>query len=289
MNGATATGDAMSRKLPMASVHKSPNDRVTAQVNAELVAAIGGPVFPSRLLDALRALAGVELCSVFQRVGLERVDLIFADGELPGFPEFTLRASHAYARSFWRSDRQLFRLARSSGREPILVRRRAAEIADPDYRATCYDRAQVAERVSVLSPGAPNLVINGYRTANNAPFAPHDVERLELHAALLIAALRQHLRAVAPVQRSDETTLTGRLAALDCGLSAREAEIAAALIMGETQDGIAKAKRLSHATVVTYRRRAYGKLGVNNRRDLIALHRQLATDNGRMPTGREGE
>lgn len=252
--------------------------RLTARALADLVAAIGSPSFPDCLLDALRMLAGVELCSVFVLDRGEHVELIFAHGELPDTPGFPLRASHAYARNYWRSDRQLARLAHAPPGAPVVIRRRACDITDSAYRAACYDRAGVAERVSILSPGRPCFAVNGYRTSGNLPFSANDVDRLELHAGLLIAALSQHLRAGQAGGRVfDETALAGRLATLDYGLSAREAEVVAALMLGETQAGIATSKQLSATTVITYRRRAYGKLGVANRRDLMALHRRLMT------------
>lgn len=266
------------RDRPAPATGATGDTSLIARALADLVAAIATPAFPNSLLDALRTLAGVELCSVFLRDRGEQVELIFAQGELPDVPGFPLRASHAYARSYWKSDRQLARLAQAPPGVPVVTRRRACDIADPAYRAACYDRAGVVERVSILSPGLPCFAVNGYRTSGSQPFAPHDLGQLELHAGLLIAALRQHLRAdqaVAPI--IDESVLAGRLTALDYGLSAREAEIVAALMLGETQEGIAAAKRLSATTVITYRRRAYGKLGVGNRRDLMALHRRLMT------------
>lgn len=255
-------------------------ERETAEALGDLVAAIGGAEFPARFLDVMRVLAGVELCSVFRRDGGE-VGLVFAAGDPSRQPDFPLSASRDYARGYWRSDAQLTRLARARTGAPVIVRRHVSEIADPAYRAACYERAGVIERVSILWPGRPGFVANGYRTASAAPFTVQDVERLELHAGLLIAALRQHLRADAATGHLfNEAGLAERLLALGCGLSAREAEVAAALILGETQERIARARRLSPATIVTYRRRAYAKLGVANRRELAALHRGLMADPG---------
>lgn len=252
------------------------DDRLIARMLGDLIAAIGMTAFPTCLLDTMRTLAGVELCSVFLRDGSEHIELIFVHGELPARPGFPLRASHAYARTYWRSDRQLARLTHAPAGVPVVVSRRARDIADPAYRAACYDRGGVIERVSILSPGRPCLTINGYRTAGGAPFARQEVERLDLHAGLLIAALRQHLRASPTFDCAlDEATLAGKLVTLEYGLSTREAEVVAALILGETQDRIAAAKQLSPTTIITYRRRAYGKLGVTSRRDLMALHRRL--------------
>lgn len=105
-------------------------------------------------------------------------------------------------------------------------------------------------------------------------FRAQDADQLELNASVLLAALRQHVRADAAAGHlSSEAALVETLLALDCGLSPREAEVAAALVMGETQAKIAQSREISPATVITYRRRAYGKLGVARTRDLTALLR----------------
>ncbi|TGX54379.1 LuxR family transcriptional regulator [Sphingomonas gei] len=252
------------------------SERDTALMLAELVGVIGSPSFPTQFLAAMRALAGVDLCSVFRRDAAQPVQLLFAESALP-MADFPIRASLEYARNYWRSDHQMTRLSRAGGKGVVVVRKRASEIADPAYRAACYDRAGIAERLSIVSPGASTLIANGYRTADSDPFSPGDVERLELYAGLLMAALACHDRAGAgAMPMFDETALVQSLMRLHCGLSSREAEISAAMILGETQDEIAARTHLSHSSVVTYRRRAYGKLGVANRRDLVRLHHRLA-------------
>jgi DNA-binding CsgD family transcriptional regulator len=240
---------------------------------AGLVGAIGSPAFPARFLAAMRAIAGVELCSVFLREPGDTVSLVFAEGQAE-MPEFPVRASLEYARNYWRSDHQITRLSRSGRKAPVVVRNRAADIADPAWRAACYERAGVRERLSIFWPGPPTLVANGYRTAIREPFSADDIARLERHAALLMAAVERH-HSLGAAHVHSEAGVAQSLLALRCGLSAREAEISAAMILGETQEEIAERKRLSHGSVVTYRRRAYGKLGVGNRRDLQRLHRGI--------------
>ncbi|MDY6944962.1 MAG: LuxR C-terminal-related transcriptional regulator [Pseudomonadota bacterium] len=61
------------------------------------------------------------------------------------------------------------------------------------------------------------------------------------------------------------------------GLSAREAQVVTGLTLGQTQAQIAGRVGLSVNSVITYRRRAYQKLAVADRRALQALcERQLA-------------
>jgi DNA-binding CsgD family transcriptional regulator len=266
---------SVSRALTSEIVPSPDEEADVPRLLGELVEAIGRAEFPERFLSAMRAITGVTLCSVFRHDGRAGVQLVFAQGDAMG-SDGGLAASRAYARHYWRSDAQLMRLARSGGGAPIVVRRRASEIADPAYRTACYERTGVGERVSLLCPGLPGLVANGYRLRDEPPLSSSALQRLEAYAGLLIAAIRQHVRAdVAAGHLLDEAALSEALVALGCGLSTREAEVAAAIILGETQPRIAAAKHLSPATVVTYRRRAYGKLGVTSRRDLAALHRRL--------------
>lgn len=249
-----------------------------ADALARLVGAIGTPDFPACFHAALRALADVQLCSAFLIGGEPPVRLLFAEGDHPAITGFPLRASLDYARSFWRSDHQIVRLARSGAKRPIVVRRSAAEIADPAWRDACYDRPGVAERVSIVRSGTPTLVANGYRLGQAPAFDPAGIERLERHAALLLATVERHQHVgAAPAPMFSESELVQSLMALRCGLSTREAEVSAAMMLGETQEEIASRKGLSRGSVVTYRRRAYGKLGIANRRGLLRLHRRLLT------------
>ncbi|WP_214623201.1 helix-turn-helix transcriptional regulator [Sphingobium nicotianae] len=252
--------------------------RETADALADLVGAIGSERFPGHFHAALASLADVALCSAFRQDEDGTIRLILAQGALPLLADFPLHASLDYARTYWRADPQMRRLAHAAPGPPIVLRRSAAEIADPAYRAACYERAGIRERISIYRAGAPSLVANGYRTLEQAAFSLAEMAAIERHAGLLMAALERHEQGRAAAgEMHDETALMQSLMNLHCGLSAREAEVSAAMMLGETQAEIAARKRLSPDSVVTYRRRAYGKLGIANRRDLLRLHRRLAS------------
>lgn len=58
-------------------------------------------------------------------------------------------------------------------------------------------------------------------------------------------------------------------------LSAREREIVRLVARGHQNKGIAKALKISHWSVATYLRRAFKKLGVNNRAAMVAVAVEL--------------
>jgi hypothetical protein len=118
-------------------------DRAVVDACADLVGAIGSERFPARFHAAFGTLAAIDLSSVFRHDEGKSVQLLFAQGAVPFMADFPMHASLDYARRYWRSDRPLLHLARSGRTAPTVVRTSAAEIADPDYRAACYERASV--------------------------------------------------------------------------------------------------------------------------------------------------
>jgi DNA-binding CsgD family transcriptional regulator len=258
-----------------------PGGRQVAGAFAALVRAIGSDGFAERFLAVLHVLSGASLCSVFRICPTGGVELLFAAGRKAGW-DFPLRASMDYERAYWRADAQLADLMRILGDAPAIVRRRASEIGDTAYRAACYDRADISERITILCPGDSALIINGYFGADGARPGVRDIRSLQDHAEMLIAAIGQHLRASARMDIPfDRAAMADALARLGHGLSPREAQVAAGMMLGETQERIAETLGVGRATIITYRRRAYQKLGVSCRRDLVALHRRLVIAAGR--------
>lgn len=89
----------------------------------------------------------------------------------------------------------------------------------------------------------------------------------------LVAALRRHNELIERAAQNELAPSRGDLLewARECGLSAREAEVAASIAMGQSQSDIAKSTGLGLNSVITYRRRAYQKLQVADRRELRAM------------------
>jgi DNA-binding CsgD family transcriptional regulator len=54
-------------------------------------------------------------------------------------------------------------------------------------------------------------------------------------------------------------------------LSSREATVCRAFLQGMTTDSVARTLGVKQSTVETYARRAFAKLGVASRRELLAL------------------
>ncbi len=237
---------------------------------ARLIAAIGTPDFAVRFLAALDALNGSTLCSAFLFARDAPPRILFAEGELAGLPAFAQAASRDYAREHWRADMLARRLRPIAAARIEVVRVTAGGIADPAHRRDCYERAGVTERLSLCRRGARAILANGYRTQGG--YTPEDVARTERIAPVLLAAVARHAEIAATDRETDTPSETLRLLlAAGPELTGREAQVAAGLAQGRSQAEIGAESGLAISSVVTYRRRAYRKLGIGDRRQLRQL------------------
>ena len=232
-----------------------------------IIPAIGRPEFPSRLLSVYRDLAGCELCSAFSWEPEQGPKLLFAAGS--GFAQ---SAAQAYTQKYWQSD-----VALDRDRPGLsFMRTTARDIRDADYRRDCYQSGGIGERLTLFDATFPALSVSGYRSERRRP-AAEPVARWMVDAGpTLMAALRRHNELV---EVARQTVLSPSLDAVvrwarKCGLSAREARVVGGLTVGQTQAEIAGYVGLSVSSVITYRRRAYQKLKVADRRELKALCEQ---------------
>lgn len=233
---------------------------------AAAVAAIGQDSFGDRLLAVLRAIASADLCSAF-RIGPQGgLTCLLAAGRHPDIPDFAETASLAYAREFWRSDR-ISQQVLTQGRDTVrLVRQGWSAIADPDYRRTCYERGGIVERLTLYSAG---YMVSAYRGRESGHSTPAQVEALTAAADMVVALVIKHAEFSARTAIPVTATEAARQF-MDCGraLSEREAVVAAGLMLGRSQKEISQATGLAVSSIVTYRRRAYRKLGVSDRHGL---------------------
>ncbi|MFB9948749.1 helix-turn-helix transcriptional regulator [Rhizobium puerariae] len=249
---------------------------------ATLVGEVGEPAFPETFLGTLRTLAGTDFCSAFQAEEDGSLTYLFACGYHSTIPGFAERASLDYAHRYWQRDRVTRQVLNGgSGHPKVQVVRQAWNgIRDPEYRRDCYERAHVLERLTIYHADEPRIFASLYRTRESGPFPLAAVERIETIAPLLMAVVVKHVR----LQGRPQTQplhppvheIAGRLLQAGYALSGREAEVSAGLLLGRTHREISEKVGLALSSIVTYRQRAYRKLGVSDRRGLEALYEGIS-------------
>ncbi|GAB4270256.1 MAG: LuxR C-terminal-related transcriptional regulator [Pararhodobacter sp.] len=130
---------------------------------------------------------------------------------------------------------------------------------DDAYRALFFEGPGLAGKTAVLAAGQTRrLIVNLYHDSERAD--PIDADLAELIAHLIL--------------RHAEAGASPGYAPALAGLSVRERAVCLGMLDGKKAETIAHDLGISPATVSTYRKRAYGKLGIASRGALFALCRQ---------------
>jgi DNA-binding CsgD family transcriptional regulator len=174
-----------------------------------------------------------------------------------------------------RVDPSLIAFRRERTARPCLVKMGVSDIDDLQYRH-CFHTANVRERVSFfLTDCADLLQLCIYRRKAMRTFSSAEMRMFAAISGLVVNAAVKHEaiceRAAGTQRRLDLGALERRLQALDPRLSRREYEVCARAMSGKTVDATARDLRIRRTSVITYKQRAYQKLGISRLSDLFVL------------------
>jgi DNA-binding CsgD family transcriptional regulator len=167
--------------------------------------------------------------------------------------------------------------AAKHSREPILINRmEISDIPDPRYRR-CFELTGVTERLSLYSRYASELYqLSIYRTVphRTSVSAPEVKHFTSLASLIMTTGLKHEMLRASEIMAPTEMGLAdieARLQALPGQLSERECQVCARAALGRTIERTALELDIKPSSVMTYRQRAYQKLGVKNQNELVAL------------------
>jgi DNA-binding CsgD family transcriptional regulator len=242
-----------------------------------LIAALGathGTTLASAMLEAVRPKIQVHHCSVLCFEGDRNPRLLSAASGDCEWHVFNIAS--VYSRDHYQKDdlQRLMRCYPASFESPtVMVHRQCiADIEDDDYRAACYQSIGIVERASVLvrTGRSQSLSINFYRDQAAGLFSDVDIEHLIELAPLLAACATRHSALDTQSLSVYRGAVTDELAELCPCLTVREREVVQRILDGATTERIADELKIRPTTVITYRARAYEKIGVGSRRELFA-------------------
>ena len=128
-------------------------------------------------------------------------------------------------------------------------------------------------------------ILSVLRSARGGPFLPDDVSRLESFADVLMSIIEKHDEV-----RIRQPSVTEALASIAdverCIARApeapprREIEVCARIVFGLSSNDIAADLGIGEQSVATYRKRAYQRLGIPSRRDLMLWYLALWQSGG---------
>lgn len=251
-------------------------DRITQSPDAfaRTVAALGTGSFASELVTALNRIVPVDHVCLMRFEDATRPPVLESASWRGG--ERVAEVQRAYLSGLYRHDPNLS-VAAQPGAQVLVLHLFRDKLANADYRETCYRRVGLLERLSVVIPGAGTLVaLNLYRLESNSAFSSEEVKVIEDLAQFLAALAVKQSSMLRTLLRSRDRgdrigALLARLQALDGRLTARERDVLARILVGMSSEGIALDLGIGLNTVLTYRKRAYGRLRITSQAELFSL------------------
>jgi DNA-binding CsgD family transcriptional regulator len=247
-----------------------------------LILAVGEEEFGPLLFDTVLQCVRSDMYASFSVSEPGALSLLFAGG-CPGVPDgFPVEASQQYAQGFWKRD-PLVRALMSDKAAQCTLRTQSSEmIPSGNYRSFCYDQPRVHDRLSIFRRSENVAVLlNFYRYRDSGRFSERDVYRVSALSGVVSALIVKHLAVMDALAASGRDTsvfaLAERIRRQGVALSDRELSVCAAILSGAPMKAISRDLGIELSTAITYKRRAYDKLGVSTRfelRSLVARNRE---------------
>lgn len=237
-----------------------------------LVAAIGESGFGKSLLNCWQGICRADYCTVYHidREGARSVTTASVEESETGPRQVALYLHR------WQRDPMI-----AAAREQLLYHPNAivhspvSDLPFQDFRDILYDKADICDRVLACNRSVDGMTaICLLRRTENGAFGGEDVVALSHTAPLITTAIAKHIEVVG---RLPEPTLTlrsreeiGRCVALSgVPFSQREFEVCVRILYGMSTCGIALDLGVGEETVMTYKKRAYARLGLASQRELL--------------------
>ncbi|WP_375779441.1 helix-turn-helix transcriptional regulator [Bradyrhizobium sp. ma5] len=239
----------------------------------DLIEHLGTSAFSATLFRSTFDWAKASHLTAFAFEPGQRPQVIFAENT--GTAPVAREVADLYCRDYWRHDLANSIAANSAAtaepHESWILHTQASEIAHSNYRRCCYTAVCLDHRVSLIeTKGNRTLRINLYRTRGDI-FTDEDVDRIADRALLILALARRHADYGAASRQNSLAYYRDRLTDKAPLLTQREKEVCAAIILGLTSEGIALELGVGVNTVLTYKKRAYTRLGISSQNELMHL------------------
>ncbi|MGO3741129.1 helix-turn-helix transcriptional regulator [Kerstersia sp.] len=267
-------GGAM-RYWNLAQIQDSASGRETGlrqhlHTVAEMVAGIGGAEFGKAALAAFNLTMPAASWSVY-RLYRDRPPRLHVSGAYRAL-DITQDCFAAYADGLYQQDASLGVMHGMAIPGDAVLSHIHAHDLPRAHSDRIYRRHGMRERVSVVNVEQDNelLAINFYRHAGQSGFSEREIDILGGLVPVVRACLTRHLALEAPAGLPSMDAMRQRLARYCPTLSPRERDVCVRLALGWTYDGIAADLSLSVSTTKTYRNRAFARMGIRYRQELLS-------------------
>jgi len=215
-----------------------------------------------------------------------KTSLLFTHGRTMSHSEAEEIARN-YADRFLDDPNYINTISATARQDGALLPFQQDKVGDPTYSQYFYQQVGVVDKVSTVTHLTDcKILSNFYRLGESPAFSMKDRRRLADMLPLVAALIGNHFLIWSGSRPPDLTSTRHNLSGAGVqdvdiifdagddplsGLSARERQICEGIIQGQTTQDLAKIYSISESSIITYRRRAYRKLGLGSSADLLRL------------------
>lgn len=244
---------------------------------SDVLQVMGQDPFADKLLKLLNLVTPVDACVVFTYAADEGPGHLFTHGEMER--ELAESLADDYVRRFHKDDPNFETL---SSDEPLdgLTPLPLDVDYDPAYRNYFFDRVGLTDKAAAIGQLEHGRVYcNFYRLTDSGRYSREERKQLEQIIPVATGLIARHydLLPATPRQRAAGTakSLVHNVISKQEGsfekLTLREREVCERILLGYTSVGIGLDLEIAPSSVITYRRRAYTKLGIATQNELFSL------------------
>ncbi len=241
-----------------------------------LVKAIGTEVFETDLLGLLNTVAPVDYCVVFTCDQSGSAGHLFTHGHLAA--DTAHRLAEDYVKRYHADDPNYQKVLAGQSTDELIPLDLDSHY-DAAYRNHFFDRVDLVDKASTISKVEHGSVYcNFYRMGRSGRYSAADWELLEQVLPLLTSLIAQHyeiLQLRGSPQAGSARSMVHNIISKNhppfTDLTRREREVCERIVLGYTSVGIGLDLNIAPSSVITYRRRAYQKLGIASQNELFSL------------------
>jgi DNA-binding CsgD family transcriptional regulator len=256
----------------------------------DLVSTIGSASFGAEFYRLFSKDLAISECTVFSFPAAARPSSLVVEGAHAPERARASRLASDYVLGGYRADPNVRGSLRGTDIKVYLAS--PDLIGDQDYRRHYYDDPELGHELVMLGRAGETLYYASfYRGRNERAFDASELDRVTTASRFVLKALHRHNQLVrgetddepvrqalqeplAPCEQRARTLEYMRdiLLSSPQGLSPREAEVCAGIVLGYTTLAISLNCGISLNTVATHRKRAYAKLGISSQNELFVCY-----------------
>jgi DNA-binding CsgD family transcriptional regulator len=242
---------------------------------ANAIAAIGTDTFGSELDTLVDRICGVDFCACY-RIDEDSVDVVALSD--PNRFESAARIDSYAHDKLWETDPALSQAYHQLASNNLAhARLRRSDISDGRLRDVVY--THLVDRLLICHKGTMGVfAMSLLRWRGSLPFQLGEIDALLASSPVIMALVDRHFvysgKRHQPTDAFLSLQLAERCFEAQTDMPARECEVCARIVFGQSLPAIASDLRISVDTVKSYVKRAYQRLGIASQRDLMVAYLQ---------------